>query len=63
MSKEQNKFKHILLVPNVVSDKTFLKRHKTFQTFVKKAHSDLYYLQLKKIGGLNKKIAEKADYG
>ncbi|CAD8164253.1 unnamed protein product [Paramecium octaurelia] len=63
MSKEQNKFKHILLVPNIVSDQAFLQRHKTFQTYVKKAHSDLYYLQLKKIGGLRKSIAEKADYG
>ncbi|CAD8078014.1 unnamed protein product [Paramecium sonneborni] len=63
MSKEQNKFKHILLVPNIVSDQTFLQRHKTFQTYVKKAHSDLYYLQLKKMGGLRKSIAEKADYG
>ncbi|CAD8077289.1 unnamed protein product [Paramecium sonneborni] len=63
MSKEQNKFKHILLVPNIVSDQAFLQRHKTFQTYVKKAHSDLYYLQLKKIGGLKKSISEKADYG
>ncbi|CAD8128075.1 unnamed protein product [Paramecium sonneborni] len=58
----KDKFKHILQVPLIVTDKQFLRRRKTFQTYTKNATLDLYYLQLKKAKGLGKTISEKADY-
>ncbi|CAD8209342.1 unnamed protein product [Paramecium octaurelia] len=58
----KDKFKHILQVPLIVTDKQFLRRRKTFQTYTKNATLDLYYLQLKKAKGLGKSISEKADY-
>ncbi|CAD8127375.1 unnamed protein product [Paramecium sonneborni] len=58
----KEKFKHILQVPLIVTDKQFLRRRKTFQTYTKNATLDLYYLQLKKAKGLGQSISEKADY-